>query len=247
MTLMFDVGNTEIKMLIAKNDDFINKYRFLTNRNLSEDELYLKLDPIVKDYIFKEIVIASVVPELTLKLKLIAKKYFFLEPLIVEPGTKTGLKIIADNPAEVGADLVACSVGAANIYQKSLVVDLGTAIKYLYVKDKALCGVIISPGMEISLNALTSNTALLPNIDLKAPKNVLNNNTVSCMQSGILYGTASQIDGLIKRIEKEVKEDFKVILTGGLAELLLPILETEVDFRPNLIFEGLLDINSKNK
>lgn len=247
MTLLFDVGNTELKIAIMKNDEILNKYRFKTNTNLSDYELYLSFYNIIKDFIIKKIVISSVVPDITYKLREIAKKHLFVSPLVVETGTKTGLKIIADNPKEVGADLVACSVGASLHYKNALVVDLGTAIKYLYVKNNTLSGVIIAPGMEISLNALTKNTALLPKIDLKVPKNILGNDTVSCMQSGILYGTAAQIDNLVKRIKTEVGEDFNVIITGGFAETLLPILETKVDYLPNLIFEGLKEILNKNK
>lgn len=247
MTLMFDVGNTELKLAISnEKDEIIEKYRFQTNKNLSDDELYLKFYSLVLNYKFKHIVIASVVPLITSKLRNISKKYFFIEPLVVEVGTKTGLKIIADNPSEVGADLVACSVGAANLYKNSLIIDLGTAIKYLYVKNNTLTGVVIGPGVEISLKALTENTALLPDVELKTPKKVLGLNTVNCMQSGVIYGTAAQIDCLVKRIKKEVNEDFNVIITGGLAELLLPVLETKTEHRPLLIFEGLLEILKRN-
>ncbi len=246
MILMFDVGNTELKMAISKDDEVIKKFRFRTNKDLSDDELYLNFYSFIKDYKFSKLIICSVVPVLTTMLKSVSKKYFFLEPVVIEPGLKTGLKIIADNPSEVGADLVSCSVAASNLYERSLVIDLGTAIKYLYVENKTLNGVVIAPGMEISLSALTKNTALLPHIELKTPDKVLNYNTVSCMQSGVIYGTASGIDAMIKRIKDEVKKDFTVILTGGLADILLPVLKTEVDYRPNLIFSGLLDILKKN-
>lgn len=246
MTLMFDVGNTELKIALAKNEEILNKYRFKTNTNLSDYELYLSFYNIIKNLKIKRIIIASVVPDITYKLREISKKHLFVEPLVVEQGTKTGLKLIADNPKEVGADLVACSVAASNYYKKSLVVDLGTAIKYLYVTDNTLSGVIIAPGMEISLDALSKNAALLPKIDLKVPKKVLGNDTVSCMQSGILYGTASQIDNLVKRVKKEVNDNFEIIITGGFSELLLPILETKVKYLPNLVFEGLLKILKKN-
>jgi type III pantothenate kinase len=243
---MFDVGNTELKMALAKNNKIIHKYRFSTNPNLSDDEIYLNLYNLVKDYTFTHFVVASVVPDITYKLKAIAKKHFFLEPLILEVGTKTGLKINADNPLEVGADIVACSVGSFQVAEKALVVDLGTAIKYLYVANNTLTGVVISPGIEISLDALTSNTALLPKIDLKVPKKILGTNTVNCMQSGVVFGTAAQIDGLIERIKLEVNSDFKVIITGGLAELILPVLKTPTIYKPYLVFEGLLEILAKN-
>lgn len=246
MILMFDVGNTELKMAVSNGDEVIKKFRFRTNKDISDDELYLNFYSLVKDYTFSKLIICSVVPVLTSMLKSVSKKYFFLDPIVVEAGLKTGLKIIADNPSEVGADIVTCSVAASNMYERSLVIDLGTAIKYLYIDNKTLDGVIISPGLEVSLNALTQNTALLPHIELKTPNKVLNYNTVTCMQSGIIYGTASQIDGMIKRIKNEVNKDFKVILTGGLAELLLPVLESEVIYEPNLIFGGLINILKKN-
>ncbi len=247
MILMFDVGNTELKMAIVDKDIIEKKYRFATNQNLSDDELYLNFYNIVKEYRFSHIVISSVVPNITYKLKSISRKHFFIEPLVLEQGVKTGLSIKADNPLEVGADIVACAVASERVFKNSLIVDLGTATKYIYVKNKTLAGVIIAPGMEISLQALTNSTALLPNIELKIPKSVLGNNTVSCMQSGIIYGSAAQIDGLIAKVKEEVKDDFKVILTGGLAELLLPVLKTEVVYKPDLVFEGLIDIFVKNR
>ncbi len=248
MILMFDVGNTELKIAIAnKNYEIIEKFRFTTNPTLSDDELYLAMYSIVKDYTFKEMLIASVHPKITFKLRSIAKKYFFLEPLVIEAGVKTGLQIKTDNPQEVGADIVAAAVAVSDYKDGVLIVDLGTAIKYVYVEDNVLLGVVISPGVEISLKALTDNTALLPNVELKTPSKVLGTNTVACMQSGIIYGTASQVDGLVNRIEKEVGKSFKIIMTGGLSEIILPHLQSDVAHHPDLVFEGLLEIYRKNK
>lgn len=247
MILMFDVGNTELKIAIADGKEIINKYRFTTNPNLSDDELYFRFYSLVKEYNFEHIVIASVHPEMTFKLRSIAKKHFFIDPLVVEAGIKTGIKLKTDNPLEVGADIVAGAVASSLVGSHVLFIDLGTAIKYVYVENKTLLGVVISPGIEVSLKALKDNTALLPHVEVKTPDKVLGTNTIQCMQSGIIYGTASQIDGLVERIKKEVDHNFDVVITGGLAEILLPHLKTPVIYRPLFIFEGLLKIYNKNK
>lgn len=247
MILMFDVGNTELKIAVADDSKIISKYRFTTNPSLSDDELYLRFYGLVKDYNFENIIIASVHPEMTFKLRSIAKKHFFINPIVLEAGVKTGIKLKTDNPLEVGADIVAGAVASTLVSNSVLFIDLGTAIKYVYVENKTLLGVVISPGIEISLKALKDNTALLPNVEIKTPNKVLGTNTVSCMQSGIIYGTASQIDGLIERIKAEIGHSFDVVLTGGLADIILPHLKTKVIYRPLFVFEGLLEIYHKNK
>lgn len=245
--LLFDVGNTEIKMGIVKEDKIALKYRFTTNPNLSEDEFYLLIYPIIESYTFRKIAISSVVPKLTMMLRDLSKKRFYIEPLIIAPGVKTGLKIIADNPQEVGADIISASVKAGDFSKSALVIDLGTAIKYIYVADNSLKGVVISPGVEISMKALTENTALLPHFEVKTPKKVLGSNTIECMQSGITYGIASQIDGMIERIKEETHDDFLVIFTGGLADTIRPLIKHPSIYEAHLVLEGLLKIVKKNE
>ncbi|MFA5719839.1 MAG: type III pantothenate kinase [Acholeplasmataceae bacterium] len=245
--LLFDVGNTEVKMGIVVNNEIILKYRFTTNPNISDDEFYLLIHPLIDKYIFKKIAISSVVPKVTMMLRDLSKKRFFIEPLILAPGVKTGLKIIADNPQEVGADIISASVKASDYAKHVLVIDLGTAIKYIYVSNNTLKGVVISPGVEISMKALTENTALLPNFEVKIPKKVLGSNTIECMQSGITYGIASQIDGMIEWIKEEVNQDFKVIFTGGLAQTIRPLIKHESIYEEHLVLEGLLKIIEKNE
>ncbi len=245
--LLFDVGNTEVKMGIYKDNKITEKYRFVTNPNISEDEFYLIIYPIIGKYVFKKIAISSVVPNITRMLRTLSVRRFFVEPLVVEQGVKTGLKIIADNPQEVGADIICASVRASQYGKNALAIDLGTAIKYIYVSNNALKGVIISPGVEISMRALTENTALLPKFEIKVPKKVLGSNTVECMQSGITYGIASQIDGLIDFVKNEVKEDFKIVFTGGLAPLIMPLIKHDSIYDENLVLEGLIEIVNKNK
>ncbi len=245
--LLFDVGNTEVKMGIYKDGKIIQKYRFITNPNISEDEFYLLIYPLIDKHIFKKIAITSVVPNVTRMLRILSVKRFFVEPFIVEQGVKTGLKILTDNPQEVGSDIICAGVKATSYNKQTLVIDLGTAIKYIYVSNNALKGVIIAPGVEISMKALTENTALLPKFEIKVPKKVLGTNTVECMQSGVTYGIASQIDGLIDFIKKEVKEDFKIVFTGGLAPLVMPLIKHDSIYDENLVLEGLIEIVNKNK
>src|SRR5690606_15010492 len=149
----------------------------------------------------ESVAISSVVPRITEKLKDISERFLKVQPLIVGPGVKTGLNIKTDHPREVGADLICDAVGVELEDMPVLIVDLGTAIKYIYVKNKTILGVIITPGVNISIRALVGNTALLPDIDIEVPKKVLGTHTIACMQSGVTYGVASQVDGLIERIK----------------------------------------------
>lgn len=195
----------------------------------------------------KHIAISSVVPRITEKLKEIASKFVGIEPLIVGPGIKTGLNIKTDHPREVGADLICDAVGIDDDLDKVLIVDLGTANKYIYVKNKTILGVIITPGVSVSIKALVGQTALLPDIDIEVPKKVLGTNTIHCMQSGVTYGVAAQVDGLIDQISLEVKEDFDVILTGGLSEMIAPLCQHKLTVDSDLILKGLLKIYHKNE
>lgn len=246
MILLFDVGNSNIEMGIA-NEELISSYRFETYPIKTGDEYYIMFKTLLNDVKFSGVIIASVVPKITGELKKMVKKHFNIEPLIMGVGVKTGLIIKTANLKEVGADLVADSVGAFIKYESpTLVVDLGTATKFLYVKNKSLLGVIIAPGVVTSLKALSDNTALLPHVEISAPKNVLGNNTVECMQSGVTYGVAAQVDGLIKRIRKEVNEDFNIIATGGLASTIIPLCDEKFIIDESLIMDALIYIYNKN-
>ena len=132
--------------------------------------------------------------------------------------------------------------------EEALIIDLGTATKYLYVKNRTLLGVVITPGVMVSIKALVSNTALLPDVEIKVPNKVLGNNTINCMQSGATYGVASQVDGMIKRIRKEVNNpNLKIIATGGLAKVIVPLCEHEIEVDDLLTLKGLLDIYGRNQ
>ncbi len=247
MILLFDVGNTNISIGISDGKKIISSYRLNTEVTKTADEYFAIMKSLFNFDVIKAVAISSVVPRITETLKYISHSLLKIEPLIVGPGVKTGLNIKTDNPREVGADLICGSVAVEDTLKPSLVVDLGTAIKYIYVKNKMILGVIITPGVDISIKALVGNTALLPDIDIEVPKKVLGTNTIHCMQSGVTYGVAAQVDGLIDRIKEEVKEDFDVVLTGGLSETIAPLCKHPLTRDPVLVLKGLLKIYNRNQ
>lgn len=247
MILLFDVGNTNISIGLSDGIFILSTIRLNTEVSKTADEYWLQMKNFFHPEDIKAIAISSVVPRITEKLKEISIKRLNLEPLIVGPGVKTGLNIKTDNPREVGGDLICDAVAVEDSTTPSLIVDLGTAIKYIYLKNKTIKGVIITPGVSISIKALVGQTALLPDIDIEVPKKVLGTNTISCMQSGVTYGVAAQVDGLIDRIRNEVKEDFNVVLTGGLSETIAPLVFAPLERDPDLVLKGLLKIYLRNE
>lgn len=247
MILLVDVGNSNITFGLYNNNLIESTFRLITSIDRSADEYALQIKPFLIDKKVQDIIICSVVPVVTSLLKKTFEKYFQITPKIMGVGMKTGLKVNTEDPKSVGADLIADAVAVANKYQECLIIDLGTATKFLHVKNNALEGVIIAPGVSVSTKAMISHAALLPNIELVAPKKVLNNSTIPCMQSGVIYGFASMIDGMIGKIKKELKlENLKVVATGGLAKLIIPNCESEIELVDNLILEGLIQIYARN-
>ena len=245
MFLLFDVGNTNVTIGVSDGFKITDTYRLNTIVTKTSDEYYIQMKTLIDFTQIKYVAISSVVPRITEKLIEICKR-INITPLVIGPGVKTGLNIKTDHPREVGADLICDAAGISDHTKPTLIVDLGTAIKYIYVKDKTIKGVIITPGVTVSIKALVGNTALLPDIDIEVPKKVLGTNTVHCMQSGVTYGVASQVDGLIERIHEETKEDFNVILTGGLSGTIAPLCKHQLERDPDLILKGLFNIYLKN-
>ncbi|HKL95306.1 MAG TPA: type III pantothenate kinase [Haploplasma sp.] len=247
MKLLFDIGNTTIGIaLLNEEDKVVQSHRLNTNLTKTADEYYLDIKQLVSLDKINSIAIASVVPVVTKVIKTLATKFFNIEPFIVQASAKTGLQVITDNPKEVGADIICTAAAVIDPKESTLILDLGTATKYIYIRKNALIGVILTPGVKISIEALVGNTALLPNIDIKVPNKVLGTNTVECMQSGATYGVAAQVDGLIDKIKAEVKEDFKIVVTGGLSKVIIPLLQHETIVEPNLIYYGLNEIQKRN-
>ena len=169
-------------------------------------------------------------------------------PLMLGPGVKTGLNIKIDNPAQLGADLVAGAVGALDAYTTPcVVIDMGTA-STISVLDKngTFLGGIIAAGVRLTLKALAENTAQLSSINIEAPQSVIGANTAECMQSGLVYGTASMIDGLLERIEEELEETPTVVATGGLSKEIITHCKSNIIYNENLLLDGLRVIYEKN-
>ena len=247
MVLLVDIGNSSIYFGLFEDKIIKKSFRVKSFTDKTSDEYYQLIFPFLKDYDVEDVIISSVVPVLTSTLKKLFKEYFKLKALIIGPGIKNGVGINVDDPKSVGADLI-CDTAYVTNNEPTLIVDLGTATKYLYIKNKTLHGVVIAPGVTTSLKALIKSTALLPNIELQAPNKVLGKNTVSCMQSGIIYGTASQIDSMIERIKEEVEvENLNVVATGGLAKLIVPYCKNEILVDEELLLKGIMNIYNLNR
>ena len=166
------------------------------------------------------------------------------------PGVKTGINILADDPSQAGADLVAASVAAANLYElPCFVIDLGTATKINVIDESgAFCGCAIAPGVGISLEALSARTSQLPAISLSTPKKAIGTNSIDCMQSGVVFGTAAMLDGLCDRMERELGKKVKsFVATGGLSGEIIKSCNHQMIYDPELILKGLRIIYEKNR
>ncbi len=254
MILTIDIGNTNI--VLGGFDD--EKLRFIsrisTNAKKTDAEYATKLKSILSLYGVDNsevsgAAISSVVPILTQTMANAIKIVFNVKAVIVGPGIKTGINLLADNPAQVGADLICACVAAAKLYTPPvLIIDMGTATKFMLVDEsKSFTGVSIMPGVEISLKALTGGAAQLPQISLVPPKKLLGTNTIDCMRSGIIYGNAAMLDGMIDRIGDEVKSEITIVATGGLSRSIIPYCRHDVILDDDLILKGLLIIYNKNK
>ncbi|MCF7923724.1 MAG: type III pantothenate kinase [Candidatus Izimaplasma sp.] len=247
MKIAIDIGNTTIAIGLSNTGEEINKlYRINTDKTRSADEYTIILNDYIDDC--NEAIIASVVPELNEVFRDYFLSRYNIKPLFVGQGVKTGIQINSDNPKEVGADLIGNSVAATNIYsQTCLIIDLGTATTFTYIEDKILKGVAIATGLTTSKDALFSKTSLLPQVELQAPKNTLGKNSVDAFKSGLIYGHASMVDGMVGRIKTEINnQDLKVIMTGGHARFIHSLCHQDIIRDDLLILKGLLIILKKN-
>jgi len=252
MLLALDIGNSNITIGAFDKDELIFTARMKTDRLRTENQYAIELLDILKLYIkkftFSAAIISSVVPELTEIIKKAVFDVTACEPIIIGPGIKTGLNVATHNAGEIGADLIAGAVGVAEKYPlPAIVVDLGTATKIYIVSDKKeFVGGMIAPGIRISMDALANECSQLPTVSLTAPKKAISLNTTECMQSGIVFGFASLIDGMLERFTKEYGEVKTVVATGGLSKPIIKNCKAEIQLDENLILDGLRAIYKKN-
>ncbi len=253
MILTIDIGNTNIVLGGFAGDNLTFVARIATNANKTEDEYATKIRSVlaIHDIDKSKIdgaIISSVVPPLNSVMKRAVKLVYGVEPIMVGPGIKTGIKIHCDNPASVGADLITACVAAHHIYgSPCLVIDMGTATKIMVVDNEGtFIGVSIIPGVGMGLKALASDTAQLPQIGLEAPKSVIGKNTVDCMKSGVVFGNACLIDGMIDRFNEEMGTELPVYATGGLASTIIPHCKHQITLDNDLLLKGLNILYKKN-
>ncbi|MCI6002806.1 MAG: type III pantothenate kinase [Allisonella histaminiformans] len=255
MLLVFDVGNTNIVLGLYDGDKMIYHWRAATNELKTADEyaaslgMMFQLDGVTFDMV-TDIIISSVVPPVNPTLEYLCRRYFHVEPMMVGPGMKTGLNILYDNPRELGADRIVNAVAGITLYGGPLIIiDLGTATTFCAIDEKKrYLGGAVTPGIGISMEALFQRASKLPRIELTPASSVICKNTVSAMQSGIYYGAIGQVDGIVRRMKKEMGyKEIKVIATGGLADLIASQSETIDVIDPLLTLKGLYILFKKNR
>ena len=250
MILAVDIGNTSIAMGIYKEEKLVFTTRMQTVRDKTADSIISDLQNALSIYnVTAEqlggSVVSSVVPELTQNFTKALTELIGKEPVVVGEKHNGNLRVDILPVSHLGADLIAGSIGAIRKYPlPCLVADLGTATKILAIdKDGRFCGCTISPGVKISLEALAEKTSLLPSISLSKPERVIGENTVECMQSGIVFGTAAMLDGLLSRMKREMgEEQVTFVATGGYSKEIVSCCETEIIYDENLLLDGLRSI-----
>lgn len=254
MILAVDVGNTNIVIGGFSADGSLEfKLRIGTDAKKTTDEYKVLLNSVVSMYglntPFEGVVLSSVVPSVTSAITGALEEISKSGVLVVGPGVKTGFEIKLDDPSELGADLASSTAGAIKKYQLPvLVIDLGTATKFTAVSDKgAFLGGSILPGVKISADALFSSAALLSSVSLKGNVALIGKNTSQCIQSGILLGSASMIDGMIKRYKEELGDSLTVVASGGLSSMVIPHCKENIIIDEDLVLDGLYAIYIKNK
>ena len=254
MLLAIDIGNTNIVIGIIQNDEILFKARIATDRLRTSDQYGVEIRNMLEAFNIRmsditDCIIASVVPPVFNSVYTGVLKMTGKQPLVVGPGLKTGLNIHVDIPSQVGSDRIVAAVAALAEYKAPLVlIDMGTATTIEVVEpENVYMGGVIFPGVMVSLDSLTSRAAQLPGISLDKPKNIIGKNTVDCMRSGMMYGTAAMLDGMIDRIAEELGHQSSIVATGGMAQFITPLCRHEIILEKELLLKGLNIIYKKNK
>lgn len=253
MILTIDVGNTNVVLGCVEDGVVVSRSRLATNTSDLPNDYAMKMrqsfafDSI--DYHeFEGAILSSVVPQVNRAIRSAVRKLTGLECIIVGAGIKTGVNVKIDDPGTLAGDLITGTVGALSMYKPPIIiVDMGTATTIVAVdKDGAYIGGAIVPGVNLSFEALSQGTSLLPNISIEAPRKCIATNTVDSMKSGAVFGTTAMIDGMIERMEAELGQPATVIATGGLSGGIIPYCKHEIKHEPDLLLKGLAILYQKN-
>ncbi|RHM63679.1 MULTISPECIES: type III pantothenate kinase [Coprobacillaceae] len=246
MLVVVDIGNTNITMGLYHDDKLVGNYRLTTKLQRTSDEYGFMILSFLNAYHtkvedIKDVIIASVVPKIMYSFTNSIRKYFHKEPIIVGPGIKTGISIKIDNPKALGADRLVDAAGAYYLHHCAcLVIDFGTATTFDIISSKGeFLGGATAPGLGISVEALSSQAAKLPEIEIKKPASIIGRNTVDSMQAGVVYGYIGLTDKIISQIKKEYGEELKVVSTGGLGRMIYHETDLIDTYDPDLTFKGL--------
>ena len=253
MILAIDMGNTNIVLGGIDEHKTYFVERITTNHAKTDLEYAVNLKDVLEIYNIhpgqiEGSILSSVVPPLNSTILQAVEKILGKKPLLVGSGMKTGLNILMDNPKTVGSDMIVDAVAAIHEYPKPIIViDMGTATTMSVVdKQGNYIGGVILPGLKVSLDSLSGKTAQLPYISLSTPDKVIGKNTIDCMRSGIIYGNAAQIDGIMDRMEAELGEPASAVATGGLAKFITPLCRHHGVYDDALLLKGLLILYRKN-
>ena len=254
MILTVDIGNSNINFGVFADEEIKFVARIATETAKTEYEYAGAIQAALSIYGIEKseidgAIISSVVPPLNTVMKCAVKLLYGVESVLVGPGVKTGINIHCDNPSSVGADIICACVAAHYTYgSPSLIIDMGTATKMMVMNERgAFIGVSIIPGVLVGLDALAKRTAQLPMVSLEAPRSVIGKNTADCMKSGVVFGNASMVDGMIDRIFEEVGASLPVYATGGLASVITPHCKHKITYDEFLVLKGLNIIYRKNR
>jgi type III pantothenate kinase len=252
--LAVNVGNTNTTLGVFRGASLEHHWRVSTETERTADELAVLFGGLIEQagLSFSNqitgVVISSVVPTITTSLREMVDRYFNFPPVVVEPGTRTGLSILTDNPRELGADRVVNALAAFDRYGGPvIVIDFGTATTYDVVSERGeFLGGAIAPGVQTKNASLSRETARLPQVELQAPRTAVGKTTVEAIQSALLFGSAAEADGMIDRLRKELGGNATVVATGGLAPLVVPHCQFVDELDPWLTLEGLRLVFERN-